>query len=256
MKYWLVIGIKDKVFEKQLHKNLDRLNKSNLNVQVLVVETGEAMGLFDDAITQDKVGVVPFLQSAFDHLKKESAPGDWFVRIDVDDYYGPEYLPEIDSVRKMGADGTGIPSVYVRAESGSLYYCESKRVFRGACGGTLAGRIDKSIYFKETEQPWGEDSVWVSEMIDEGYKILPRSSKDYAFVRWSGHQHTYPVPGDALPHVWNCSGYHQGEWSEDKLTLIPDKSNPIKLDAKAAFEGIKAINNIAMSSGNHIIKHI
>lgn len=244
MNYWLITGIKDKRFKNNLEKNINRIKLSGLNVNTVIVETGEGVGLFSNALRQDKNGVVPFLETAFNYIRKKCGPDDWFVRIDCDDYYGPDYLKEIDKVRESGAVATGAPSIYVKTEKNTLYYCESKNKFNGACGGTLAGNILESVPFRDTKSPWGEDSQWVQDMILYGKNIVPRNSKDYAIVRWNNHKHTYPVAGDILPHFWNCNSYFLNEWSPNKLKEKPDKSLFIEMDKNKAIQGFKALNSI------------
>jgi len=242
MKYWLIIGVKDPRFYDNINQNIKRISNS-FNTECVIVETGEGIGLFDHAITQEKPGVVAFLNTALSHVKDK--PDDWFVRIDADDYYGPNYLKLIDDARLSGADATGIASVYTKTESGDIYYCESKRQFNGAFGGTIAGRIGSAIEFEETGYPWGEDTKWISSMITQGRTVLPRKSQDYAFVRWEGHNHTYPVSGEAMPHFLNCNAYYQGKWDPYKLKSSFNKESPVKKNSKLAFEGAKSLQAVS-----------
>jgi len=208
MKYWLIIGVKDPRFYDNINQNIKRISNS-FNTECVIVETGEGIGLFDHAITQEKPGVVAF-----------------FARL-------------------SGADATGIASVYTKTESGDIYYCESKRQFNGAFGGTIAGRIGSAIEFEETGYPWGEDTKWISSMITQGRTVLPRKSQDYAFVRWEGHNHTYPVSGEAMPHFLNCNAYYQGKWDPYKLKSSFNKESPVKKNSKLAFEGAKSLQAVS-----------
>lgn len=223
MKYWLVAGLWRPRFLGWLEDNISRISGGH-HTHAVVVETGAAEGCWSRAGTvlqEPRRGVVPFLSRALEHIRSVADPDDWFVRVDADDYYGPKYLDVVDSVRRQGAEGTGIPSVYLRTEDDSLYFCKSKRDFLGpgggACGGTLAGRVGSLVEFRETGAPWGEDSLWVQDMLVTGCRMVPRHSVDYSMVRWEEGDHTYPIRGHELPHCWNCDAYLLGQFSTSKV---------------------------------------
>lgn len=248
MKYWLITGLRQERHIYWLRENLARLRSSPVQTELVFVETGEVTGLWKEGhvLQEPKVGVVPFLMRAMTYVQKHAGPEDWFVRVDGDDYYGPSYLAGVESVRRAGAEATGMPSVYVGTEDLELYFCKSKRPFRGACGGTLAGSIAESVDFRDTGYPWGEDSQWVSDMLDLGRRVVPRGPKDYAIMRWQDGGHTYPVDGHALPHFWNCHAYHLGGFSGEKVGRdFVGGEEPIPLDAVAAIRGMRSLHHAA-----------
>ena len=216
---------------------------SQHETRVLVVETGAAEGLWRGpgvVLRERRRGVVPFLQTALNHVREHAQPDDWVVRVDADDFYGPRYLEGVESVRLRGGEGTGIPSVYLRTEDNQLYFCQSKRSFRGACGGTLAARVGSLVDFRDSGNAWGEDSLWVEDMLAAGRRMLPRDSRDYAFTRHDEGEHTYPLLGHEIPHCWNCDAYLLGGFTESKVgklfepTGLPIPPDIARMGAAAA----------------------
>src|SRR5690606_22264264 len=114
MKYWLIVGIKDRKFEAGIAETIRSFDlPPSAEVGILVIETGEAVGCWKpDANTVVRVqnirGVVAFLNTALLWLKENAKPDEWFVRIDTDDYYGTKYLLEVDASRRAGAVCSGI----------------------------------------------------------------------------------------------------------------------------------------------------
>jgi hypothetical protein len=248
MRYWLVSGIRDPQFTEALRGTLRKLAAPN--VSSIIVETGPAVGYFEGAAVENSPGVVPFLVKAFDTLAKLAGPDDWFVRIDADDYYGPGYLQGIDAARLSGADATGIASPYVRAEDGQMYYCSSRRKpGSGAYGGTLAGSLRGMPPFRSTPYPWGEDTQWVEDTVRAGRVFAPRSTEHYAWCRWEGATHTFPVPGHAIPHMALWDSYELGVFSETKAAQVPEQlGQPIPFNPQQARRAFEAFATVSRSA--------
>lgn len=223
MKYWLIVGIKDRKFCPYILQKIRSFETPpDAEVSTLVVETGEAVGCWDresgDTILQcNEAGVVPFLNMALTWLKEHAGPEDWFVRIDADDYYGPEYLLEVQRSKLLGRVCSGLPACYVWTEEDKLYFCQGlNSANAGVPGGTLAGNIERAEFFR-SRNAWGEDGNWCQDMSEIGYQVGTRAPTHYAMRRWPGHAHTFPIRGEELPHVWLCDAQYLGDWEESKV---------------------------------------
>lgn len=241
MKYWLIVGIKDRKFEASIAEMIRSFEvPPEAAVGVLVVETGEAVGCWkpdESAVVrvQNIRGVVAFLNTALLWLKENAGPDDWFVRIDSDDYYGPKYLLEVDASRRAGAVCSGIASCFVRTEDDHLYFCKGLNPARaGVPGGTLAGNIEVAEFFR-SEQAWGEDSNWCQDMDEIGWTVMGRHHAHYAMCRWSGHIHTFPVRGHELPHVWLCNAQDMGSWDESVVLEGKTEGTPVEPSPELAL---------------------
>lgn len=212
MTPFLLIGLHNKRFVSDVSGHVALMRG---NFQTVVVESGDALGawpLGGHVLRAVAPGVVPFLNQGLEYLRAVASPGDWFVRIDCDDYYGPDYLTHVIASRENDAVASGISNVYVRTEDDRLLLARGKNPScAGAPGGTLAGDIFRAVPFRSTSA-WGEDQIWCEDMRSLGRHVVDRPGAGYALQRHAGHSHTWPVTGEQLVHVWPCYAYDMGRW--------------------------------------------
>lgn len=224
MRYWLLAGLHSKRFAEQLRQSLQRLEAGEYRTTAVVVESAEGVGHFSGALEEKRPGVVPFLATGMQHIRERAKPGDWFVRVDADDWYGREYLGNVDSVRRQGAVATGIQSPYVVTEKGKLYWGFDKSSGVTGFGGTLAGSVFDCPDFVAGQDLWGEDDSWVKTFLKSGSRYALRDSRGYAWARWDGHKHTFPFPGHCLLHMYNWDVRSLGDFSLEKIEETPHEA--------------------------------
>ena len=244
---WLLTGLAGSRFVPTLKENLERFSSGGVPYRLVVVENGGGIGCWKGSsdVLQSKPGVPAFLKVGLDFIREHAATGDWFARIDADDYYGSGYLKSIEDMASMGATFTGSPSVYVRTEDDHLYYLKSRDSgLKSALGGTLAGLVERAVDFPDTGKPWGEDTAWVTAMRATRAIGIPREASGYALCRHTGHEHTYPVHGHEFAHLWPCLPYHLGLWSESRVNgplRLPER--PILQAPFSAFSAIERLKS-------------
>lgn len=237
MRYWLVAGLHTEKLASNLAESLGRLCSCGLSAEPLIVERGTGRGCFPGALSVGAPGVVPFLTAAWERLKKVAEPGDWFVRVDADDWYGETYLPRVDTARKEGHEATSITSPYLVTEQGQLFWCKSQRTSPGGFGGTLAGAIDDCPPFRESGKAWGEDGIWAEDVVRKGLSLVDRSSQGYAWRRLPEHEHTFPLTGNHVLNLYPWKAYDLGTFSKEKAEQEPrELGEPLPPDLSAASE--------------------
>lgn len=244
---WLLTGLAGSRFVSTLQENIDRFSFGSVDFRLVVVENGSGVGCWKGHgdVLKSEPGVPAFLKVGLDFIREHAATGDWFARIDADDYYGSGYLKSVEDMASMGATFTGSPSVYVRTEDDHLYYLKSRDSgLKSALGGTLAGLVERAVDFPDTGKPWGEDTAWVTAMRATRAIGIPREASGYALCRHTGHEHTYPVHGHEFAHLWPCLPYHLGLWSESRVNgplRLPER--PILQAPFSAFSAIERLKS-------------
>lgn len=233
MTYWIVSGLHDDRFKANLQKSVKNITKNNADIKIVIVEQNNCSCDIDNAIVlKSKLGYQEYLNVGFSFVKENSSKGDWFIKVDSDDYYGPGYLKQIDAVRKAGNKCTGIPSFYMRAEDNNLYYMKSSDNHI-AFGGSLAGEIKGMADFVVKENI-SDDRDWCLDMYNAGHAIVPRKPNGWAWLRHPNHEHVLRIPAKKIIYTTPYETYDQGKWSSKKVNSAPDLSNPFVIDPAEA----------------------
>src|SRR5690606_22731957 len=130
--------------------------------------------------------------------------GDFMLRMDDDDYYGPHYIEDMYYAWAFSrADLVGKEASYVYLESQNATYLTLAH--REHCftdfvrGPTFAGprRTFEAIGFEPQNQ--GEDTAFLKKLIKEGGRIYSTDRFNFVYRRSSrSHQHTWVVDDLAL----------------------------------------------------------
>jgi cellulose synthase/poly-beta-1,6-N-acetylglucosamine synthase-like glycosyltransferase len=155
--------------------------------KLVIVENGNAIG------TCNKLNIKPDIllksdkhqsiakNTALNYLK-QIAFNDYWVNMDDDDWYGPDYLNEIYENISHG-DVIGKHYHYVEFDSGFYLFNENNhnKLTTKLHGATLCSNIFKAVEFPIVIQ--GEDHIWCEIMKNKGYLLYATSSKNYIYNR-------------------------------------------------------------------------
>lgn len=233
MTYWIVSGLHDNKFKTNLQRSVRNISK-NHDVKIVVVEQNNCSCDIKGAITlKSNPGYQEYLSTAFSFIKEKASSKDWFIKVDSDDYYGPRYLDQIETIKKCGHKSTGIPNFYMRSEDNILYYmksCDQHIAF----GGSLAGEIDVMADFNVKENI-NDDVDWCIDMYRAGYGIVPRKPNGWALLRYENHKHVLNMPAKKIIYTSPYKTYVQGPWSAKKVNADPDLSNHFEINPAEAI---------------------
>ena len=137
---------------------------------------------------------------------------DFVTKMDDDDYYGPEYLKEVnEALVRTDADVVGKSSFYIYFQSNEelrLYNPnnENRRIvnnrpYKNAdflSGATLTFKksILNQVSFPDVNV--GEDSGFQRLCYEKGLKIYSLSKEHYAYLRYDAPQHHHSDAGEPL----------------------------------------------------------
>ena len=235
MKYWVLTGLKNDKFLNHIKSCIESFQ--DIDFELVVVTHKDSNIKFDNAkvLKCEEFGIAPFFNTGLEYIKENCGPDDWFVRLDSDDYYGPNYLNNIESVRLLGAKATGIKDVYIGTEDMGLIFCQGMNDCSfGVPGGTLAGLVSESKYFRSVK-PWDDDLNWCNDMSSAGINIVERDYRDFCLMRYPDNNHTFPITGKEFPHVWLCEAFNQGKWNINKIKNKAILNNIIPFNIEAAI---------------------
>ncbi|VXA94576.1 conserved hypothetical protein [Luteimonas sp. 9C] len=154
------------------------------------------------------------------NLAAARASGDFWAKLDDDDYYAPEYLTRMHALIEMApAEVVGMPLLFTHFESDDTVYCDVPKLdgaFRfekgwrsgGICGATLAGRTEilRRIPFR-SDRRRGVDSRFLDDCSSEGVRIavgdgfgfVCHRSADISQHTWEGDEKGVRARGFLLP---------------------------------------------------------
>ncbi|MGY1410432.1 glycosyltransferase family 2 protein [Luteimonas sp. A611] len=143
------------------------------------------------------------------NLAVSRARGEYWAKMDDDDYYAPEYLTRVHALLEMAAaEVVGMPLLFTRFESDGAVYCDPSRLGfafhvadgwrRGEiCGATLAGTTDvlRRLPFGSGRRR-GVDSQFLDDCsrqgiriaVGDGFGFLCRRSADASQHTWEGDE--------------------------------------------------------------------
>ena len=168
--------------------------------KLIVVENGDAVGActavgFEpDVLLRSEPHQSHAKNAALRWIRQNG--GGWFSTFDDDDYYGPNYLQEVEDSRVFG-------DIVVKHDHFVLGIDNRLRLFEQGCrnqehreghGATISARADECPDFLDTGVI-GEDHRWISEYRDSGAKLWVSSPHHYAVVRHSNN--TWKIQDDS-----------------------------------------------------------
>lgn len=159
------------------------------NKHLLVVENGPGLGCFYPApgITVLSSGNHQSLAKNVGLAYLRSIGAEYWAGWDCDDYYGPQYLEELEQ-NKSKATVIGKTMYYLRTDDGSLFLFNEERPpghIMGVWGATIGCWVNKSPDFPVV--PTGEEEIWIRNfrLVSGIYNTGP---KNFVHLRWkSGH---------------------------------------------------------------------
>lgn len=158
--------------------------------RLIIVENGDAIGtckrhgLYADAVLSSAHSKSEALNVGLEWLRAKGG-GPW-VGWDDDDYYGPHYLDEVsDHLCKY--DLVGKSSLYVKRNDGRLWLVRREG---WPLGHSFAAWSDCCDF--RTVNRWGEDDLFLQDMIKRGAKLGNMSPDHFVWQR----------SGDLSKHIW------------------------------------------------------
>lgn len=157
--------------------------------RLVIVRDGDGPPFIQGSVAEvfsGQYGISEALNAGLFRARAEGHAGDTIVKMDDDDWYGPEYLLRIPHGRYSAK-----ASWWVQTESGDMWFCKPRR---GLHGSTLAGPIDCPD-FRHVDR-FGEDTRWIA---DAGRnRFVELLAGHYLYKRHVGW-HSWPVPTDCIP---------------------------------------------------------
>lgn len=181
--------------------------------ELVVVLHGQSGLRADLSVEGRRVAVLeaPMSMSLGDclNLAFSRARGEYWAKMDDDDYYAPEYLTRLHALLETpGVEVAGMPLLFTQFESDGAVYCDTSRLpfaFRVGdgwrrgeiCGATLGGTSDvlRRIPFGNDRRR-GVDSRFLDECsgqrvglaVGDGFGFLCRRSVDASQHTWEGDE--------------------------------------------------------------------
>ena len=155
----------------------------------MVVENGPGIGCFepspDVTVLQSPKHQSLAKNAGLQHLRSIGA--EYWACFDCDDYYGPEYLAEMEQNRSK-AVVLGKIMYYLRMEDGTLFVFNESHApgfALGVWGATIGCRVDRSPDFEVV--PTGEEDLWLRRF-RQTTGIYNTGPDNFIHLRWkSGH---------------------------------------------------------------------
>jgi hypothetical protein len=167
--------------------------------KLIIVENGDAIGCCkknnfepDILLTSEKHQSLA-KNEALNWIKNHG--GGLWATFDDDDYYGPEYLSELDqNSKKACVFGKG--SVFVKTTDEDILLLdtgEENKISKFTYAGTIAAYSEVSPFFKIMD--YSEDTQF---LYDIKHSVYSSSRFNYVYQRWVDNKHTYPGNDDEL----------------------------------------------------------
>lgn len=203
--------------------------------RLIVVENGRALGACKHA------GVAPDVLLTSDahqaHAKNEGLAwirkngGGYFATMDDDDYYGPDYLTEVEAHRKNGTVVGKLDQFVSMGDKLLLLQGqveEDGQPIQSLNGPTICAQAEDSVDFP-ADKPWGEDGDWLEKMRRKGATFWATSPYHYCYRR---HPHsTWPVKDESYLRImlFGSGGklrvWEVGRWPS-KVAVVNREAKP------------------------------
>ena len=229
----MISGLHD---PRWLYNILDNYNRQKyLYKRLIIVENGNGINVTKDQqlpigtiVLTSKRGPTQAINVGISFLKAKNKLKDWFCKCDADDYYGPEYIAQINKASKSGADYIGRDSLYIKTMDGRLWYAEGKSeyIFHGP---TLAAKIGGVLDFPLVTD-WGEDYEWCKAMHNSGKKALAIKPEGFCYQRWGDYKHTWPCTDFEIRTSWLVDFFDIGTLDFDIVNGIKIRPSGIILE--------------------------
>lgn len=179
-----------------LGRVLANVRRQSQRVKLCIVENGAAQGtcarhnFTPDLLCTSEPSAAIARNVGMDAIR--AAGGGWFSLFDDDDYYGPNYIAEVQEYTRF-ADVVGKQRHFVRLEGGLHLFqsgAEMSKVdqLHGAC---ISSQSEDCVYFPDVVP--GDDAAWCKIMASSGANMWTTSKWNYVYRRLDG------------PHVWKAS---------------------------------------------------
>lgn len=137
------------------------------------------------------------------NLAAERADGDYLIKLDDDDFYGPDYVAEAAAALAYDFDFIGKWSVFYHFEAGGAPILRPPhgdlQIARHLSGATFVMRtgLVRDLGFSETLQR-GSDSDFVERAKRAGVTLFSTSAFNFAVGRRENENHTWQIDREAL----------------------------------------------------------
>jgi hypothetical protein len=240
MRIWLIVGLTDERWIPNVISNYRRL-ASGSDCQMVVVENGARFPAGPWHVIASDRGAANYINAGLAFVRLSADPGDWFAKIDQDDYYGAPRASAIVEAASRGASAAGAVALYCSPSPGSLWYAAFPAEpwaaipeHVAAHGPTLCSRVDCALDFPQPDaRGWGEDLLWVDAMRSAGHEITALPPEGFCWFRHgSDASHAFPVTGPEIRHLWQCEVIDCGPWIESKVDSAPVEGPKVPVDSR------------------------
>jgi hypothetical protein len=189
--------------------------------RLLIIENGNGIGTCEHLILpknvyilRSEIGCSQYMNAGIEWLREYSWR-DWWAKCDSDDYYGPNYLDQINEAAKTNADYAGRNSIYVRTTDNHLWYLSgnSTHIFHGP---TLAAKVATTHLFPLVKT-WGEDLLLCKNMKSMAKRPYIMEPKGFCYQRFSYYDHTWPCTDVEMRTIWQSDIIDLGEFDLNKV---------------------------------------
>jgi hypothetical protein len=168
----------------------------------------------DDLVLLEAPADVPL--GACLNLLVDAADGDVVAKLDDDDLYGPQYLSDqLYAMAFSGAEVVGKQAHYVYLEARDatvLRFIEREHRFTDfVMGPTIVARRDIASSVRFPALPKGEDSAFLSGVLDSGGRIYSADRFNFVLLRSGGGAHTWTVTDAELLASGQVSFYGRAD---------------------------------------------
>lgn len=237
MTIWMITGLHKPRWTESVLRNFSR--QTYTDKRLIVVFNGECAEMpinswFSNVhLLRSSADPAAVMNVALHELRYQAEPTDWFCKCDADDYYGPDYLQRVSE--HTDADYSGIKSVYVKSQDGTLWFAAGNATTTIVHGPTIAGRIGSALNFTEGLD-WGEDTLWCQQMEMAGRSCAIRPWSGFCYQRWPNYEHTWPCTDEELIAAWPIPMYELGAFDENVINGITPHKHSKALKAREGNE--------------------
>ena len=184
------------------------------------------------------------MNAGLDYAKPLARPGDWWCKLDDDDWYGPNYLSLIAVARERGANLAGKAACWYRTREGKLWFFDGPQdqwvnkwhLF----GPTLAASFDCEP-FPDTGV-WGEDVAWLKAMLARGARAWACKAGSFCWMRYAEpHRHSFGFGDQTIARLQYVQAIDAGQlWHPDAVEgHHPRHGVPFRPSVEAIIEELR-----------------
>lgn len=193
------------------------------NKKLIVVENGEGINCFKDIDCirlSSECHHAHAKNEAISWLKKHN--GGWWVTMDDDDYYGPEYLTEI-SLNLNKANVIGKLSRFFGNEDYTyLLSCQENQLVNTVLGATLVAKAEESC---ELVPVTHDDLLFTQKMIELGGTVYCTSKHHFIHKRHKNLITSWTASVEMMAQCFIDSGLNVIKFDGCPLDIVNAKSN-------------------------------